>query len=421
MNKKLIVCILMCFAVYVTHCNGQSIRLTHVWSRTDVTLDLNRVYNYNSYERNRWGAGLDIVQPLKYDTRYGRDFQNAFVGSVYAGYGTGDKAWKYGGAAGLRFPRAVFRSCALRYVHDLLRVGSHSFEDYNVFNTSENSSYFSSRYCGIDMIGAIVQLDIPGPGVLLLDYSHSRERYLFDASGLLYPSIYDDDAMPYLYYNEVGVDLLWGDHWKFGLLANINMENLTRNTEPGERLYALDYVRFLAQYSNKIKLKDNRGLLSLFAQGGIVSESAPLSRRFDLGGTGGGRYYFNNTFLTVRPNTFMADVFTLASIRYTTGRGLWKNRLSEPHPFVQLNAMWGMLYGKDITVQSCYINDKEISLTAPAQGLLEPCVGVDGLLHWGVLDMGVAAACQLTPENSLYHLDNFWDGFAVMFVAKLIL
>ncbi len=420
MSKKLIICVLICFVAYGMRCNAQYLRLTHLHSRTDVSIDLNRVYNYNNYERNRWGAGVDLRQPLKYDDRYGVLFQNSLIASAYAGYGTGDHAWKYGGAVGLGFPRSVFRQISVCYQHDLLRVGSHSFEEYNIFNTIANSSYFSSRFCGVDRIGVIAQIDIPGPGLLFIDYNHSRERYLFNAKGPLYPALYEEDRMPYDIFNEVGIDLYWGEHWKLGVLADIwHYDDSAIEHDP---LLQLHYLRFLAQYSNKIDFKDNHGQLAVFAQSGwMVHDNVPLSRRFDLGGTGGGKYYFYNTFLTVRPNTFLADIFTLASIRYTTGKGLWKNSLSEPHPFVQLNAMWGMQYGKSWSINTYYVNNTEMVFNAPFDGLLEPCVGIDKLLHWGMLDLGVAAAYQLTPKKSPYHLDNFLDKFAVMLVAKLII
>lgn len=420
MSKKLIICVLICFVAYGMRCNAQYLRLSHLHSRTHVSLDLNRVYNYNNYERNRWGLGVDIRQPLKYDDRYGVLFQNSLIASAYAGYGTGDHTWKYGGTVGLGFPRSVFRQISVCYQHDLLRVGSHSFEEYNIFNTIANSSYFSSRFCGVDRIGVVAQIDIPGPGLLFIDYNHSRERYLFNAKGPLYPALYEEDRMPYDIFNEVGIDLYWGEHWKLGVLADIwHYDDSAIEHDP---LLQLHYLRFLAQYSNKIDFKDNHGQLAVFAQGGwMVHDNVPLSRRFDLGGTGGGKYYFYNTFLTVRPNTFLADLFTLASIRYTTGKGLWKNSLSEPHPFVQLNAMWGMQYGKSWSINTYYVNNTEMVFNAPFDGLLEPCVGIDKLLHWGMLDLGVAAAYQLTPKKSPYHLDNFLDKFAVMLVAKLII
>lgn len=425
MRNLLAICLLTCFVALPTLSDAQYLRLTHLNSKTDVSIDANRLYNYNIYERNRWGLGFFLSTPLHYDDRYGYLFQNQFQASVYAGWGSGDHAWKYGASAALAFPRYKFRSINVHYQHDLLRVGSHSFDEYQILNTSDNSSYFSSHYCGVDRVAAVMGIDPSGPSELLLEYSHSRERYLFDASGLLYPNIYNGDTMPYETFNEVGVDLYWGKYWKFGVFADVWRhydQTLDRYDPPGIR-----YIRFLSQYSRKKDLKDNHGQLSIFAQGGFVLlDDVPVSRRFDLSGTGGGYYYFNNSFLTVRPNTFMADAFSMAFVRYTTGRSLWKNALSEPHPFFQLGAVWGMLYGKFVENGTgvYYLGGtqphKSIALTAPFKGLMEPCIGIDKLVHWGLIDFGVATAYQITPRNVSYHTDNFFDKFAVICVAKLV-
>ena len=60
-------------------------------------------------------------------------------------------------------------------------------------------------------------------------------------------------------------------------------------------------------------------------------------------------------------------------------------------------------------------------LHAPVDGLIEPCLGIDGIVRWGLLDLGVAAAYQMTFKNSYYHIDNFYDKFAVMVIAKLVI
>lgn len=423
MRKNLAYSLLALLISFSLSGRSQNIRFSHLWNHTDVGFNLNRLYNYNNYEHNRWGAGFYLITPLKYDSRYGTNFQNSFIADVYAGYGTGDHAWKYGGSAGLSFPRYIFQFLSVFYQHDLLRVGSHSFDEYNILNTSDNNSYFSSHYCGVDLISVNTKLDLPGPAVLWLGFTHSRERYLFNASNLLFPSIYDADALPYDTFDEAGLDLYWGDHWKFALMDGIRSAT---DNEP-----KANYFRLLAQYNNKLNLKNSHGQLSFFAQGGFVSENAPISRRFDLGGTGGGNYFFNNTFLTVRPNTFLADIFTLASIRYTAGRSLWKSSFSEPRLFLQLNAMWGMLYGKYVVDGTGIYNlltgmptvanqPNAIAFTAPYGGVLEPVAGFDKLLHLGLLDFGVAAAYQITPRNVSYHSNNFFDKFSVMCVAKLV-
>ena len=415
MPKRLYLFILFVFFFLIGNSYAQKLSLSHSFKHSRVSFDLDRLYNYNNYERHRWGAGLDWIIPLKYDDRYGTLFQNLFITNAYFGYGTGDHAWKYGAYAGFVFPRSVISGISVSYMHDLLLAGAHSFEAYDLLNTCNNSTYFSSRYSEADKITAMSQIELPGPGKLRLSYSHYRERLLFNASNLLFPHIYDNDALPYQTYNTVGVDLLWGEHWKLGFLTNVT------NPDYGDilnnKLFSLSFIRLLAQYSNKISFKDNHGHLALFAQSGYVTKSAPITQLFDLGGTGGGKYYFYNTFLTVRPNTFMSNVFSLASIRYTMGCGLWKTSLSEPRPFAQFNAMWGMFLGNDKASQTY----SGMLLHAPVDGLFEPCLGIDGILRWGLLDMGIATAYQMTPKNSYYHIDNFFDKFAVIFIAKLVI
>ena len=52
--------------------------------------------------------------------------------------------------------------------------------------------------------------------------------------------------------------------------------------------------------------------------------------------------------------------------------------------------------------------------------LLEPATGFDGILRWGILDMGFAVACQLTPVNADYRSDSPDDSIAFAIVARLI-
>ena len=415
MHKRLLQFILLVFFTLIGHSHAQNVSLSHTLGRTRVSLDLDRLYNYNNYERHRWGAGVDWIIPLKYDERYGTLFQNYFITNSYIGYGTGDHGWKYGITAGFVFPRATVSSVSLSYFHDLLRVGDHSLDGYNLLNTVNNSSYFSSRYSEADKITAIAQIELPGPAKLRLGYSYLRERLLFNATNLLFPHIYDDDVLPYQPYNTIGIDLLWGDHIRLGFLTNVGKPDegdILKNN-----IFSLTFIRLLAQYNNKITFKNDHGQMAMFAQGGYVTKRAPITQLFDLGGTGGGKYYFYNTFLTVRPNTFMSNTFAIASIRYTMGRGMWKTTLSEPHPFAQINAMWGMFAGNDKRTQT-YAG---LLLHAPVDGLIEPCLGIDGIVRWGLLDLGVAAAYQMTFKNSYYHIDNFYDKFAVMVIAKLVI
>ncbi len=431
MSKKLSYSLLSLLLAISVTAGSQNIRFTHLWNRTNISFDLNQLYNYNNYEHNRWGGGFNLSTPLHYDSRYGTNFQNLFYAAVNAGYGTGDHAWKYGADIQLRFPRYIFRRLTLGFHHDIEKSGSHSFSTYNILNTIDNSTYFSSHYSGIDRLTTGLQLDLPGKSFLTLEYRHSGERLLFNAVNLLYPAKFEADAMPKNYYDEAHVTLAYGNDWLFDFLYG--KVHIKGAGPLGDRESYDDFWRLVAQYSHTFSFKGKGGSLLLFAQAGTTGfDDTPITRRFDISGTGSTFYYFRNTLLTVRPNTFMADGFLQSSLTYFFGFTLWDLKRSKPRPFLQLNALWGTLYGKEEKIydlQSGQLIGSDpayaglptaIRLTAPDQGLLEPVVGLENLIHWGLLDLGVAAAYQVTPKDVSYHLDNFWDKFAVMCIAKLV-
>ncbi len=56
---------------------------------------------------------------------------------------------------------------------------------------------------------------------------------------------------------------------------------------------------------------------------------------------------------------------------------------------------------------------------APTEGIAEPLIGIERLLRWGVLDLGMAAAFQMTPDNSYYHTPDTRDRWALVVVATV--
>lgn len=435
MHKHLYISLLLGFLLLAGVAEAQNLRLNHIDRSTHVNFDLSRLYNYNVYERNRWGLGFNVSAPIQHDKRYGTDFQNLVFGEVYGAWGSGDHGWKYGATAGLLFPRHLFRGFYVGYMHDVEMAGQHSFATYNLLNTVENSTYSSSRYSELSRLFANMQLHLPGKSDLTLSYRHSAERLLFDENGLLYPYRYGGDALPLNDYDEMELRLQWNKHWTLDLLGGVYD---ARGCGDGTlRRDNLSYMRLLAQYSRNIKI-DSVGTWRLFCQAGsTLDQNTPVSRRFDLSGTGNSYYYFRNSLLTVRPNTFMADAFVQAGVSFTMAKPLWNTKLSKPLPFAQLNAVWGGLWnGRKLVgtglyeLQSgmrlnsgndCQTGGQYIEFVAPDHGLIEPAIGVNNLIRWKLLDIGGAVAYQLTPGSALYHRTAFTDNLALLFIATLII
>ena len=430
MSKKLYIILLLSILASCGSLNAQDLRLSHLRSRTNISLDLNKLYNYNMYEHNRWGLGLFLTTPLKYDEKYGTNYQNLFRTDIYAAWGSGDHAFKYGGSLQLIFPRSFIRRIYIDAFHDIEKIGNHSFVSYNILNTSDNSTYFSSRYSAVDRLLLGMEFNLLGKNKINADFRLSHEAPLFNAQTLLYPRRFESDSTQGNHYREWHINIIKDKHWTFDFLFG----NATRNGggPAGSEMHLenINYFRVIAQYSNIFTLK-NKSKLSAFSQFGFLENSnTPISRRFDLSGTGGSLYYFNNTLLTVRPNTFTADIFFHGCLNYSFANPLWKSRLSNPVPFIQLNALYGRLYNVDVDNTGLYelytgrqlstnVSASTYVLRSPDRGLLEPALGLNSLLRWGILDIGAALAYQITPANSTYHIHNFWNNFSVMCIAKL--
>lgn len=89
-----------------------------------VDIDLQRLYSYNSFERTRVGFGL----------RTGRQLSKRLAVGGWFGYGTGDKAWKYGGFAEVyadKFREFKFRLSFQTELQDPGRLQVHEELDRN--------------------------------------------------------------------------------------------------------------------------------------------------------------------------------------------------------------------------------------------------------------------------------------------------
>lgn len=422
---KVISALLLLLAAAATG-NAQMVRLNSWKYLTDVSTDLNQLFNYNRYEGQRWGVGLQITAPLKYDISRPRNEQNALQLNGYMAYGTYDRALKAGGAAALRLPHNKLRSVGFAVSHDLDCAGSRQLGSYSLVATYNNSNYVTSRYISANRLSfGINQWRVKGAD-LAFHIRLSQEEYRFDQNGLLYPRM-QDAAMPTESFCEGRFTLQLNK--KFVLQLQAGHVEMTRD--------ARGYARLIAQYATTKTTNQTRGdKLYVYLQGGITTGSTPFSRLFDLSGTAGSCYFFRNSFMTVAPSTFMAHQYGMFCLHYLYGKPLWTSKISNPQPFLQLTGAWGSLsgsnYGNSLlyslrregavlpTTAAQIQQDNIILLTAPYLGLLEPSLGIERLLRWGVMEMGVACAYQLAPANADYHLAKE-NRFAWVVMANLIL
>lgn len=377
---------------------GQLVRINGKESKNELYLDLGRVWSYNLYEQSRWGAGLEWRTA-------GETWQMA--SNIYLGYSGYAKLWS-GGASG-KLTTAIGQ-WSLGASRDLVAVGSRRLSGGSFSDPGSLAAFMTRRMSERHTLAAgYSRLLTHGKVLAGLQLFHGYR--LYDSTGLLYAK--DGSALP----REDGWEATMGGIWREADGA-LSVQCKFGELSPGGRAF----LRIIGQYENEWHI----GLLktSLFVQGGMVNAGAPYPCLFDLGGTWGAPFCFNNTLLTARPNEFTADIYTFAGIRIETTIPFYKvyDQLfalgSVPVPFVGLNVAWGMLRGMDD--HGVALRDG-LMLQAPYLGIVEPVIGIDGLLRWGVVDWGLAAAYRIVPYGAAYRDTALRNNLSLMVTAKLLL
>lgn len=373
---------------------AQHIHLPVAKQPGNLYLDASRLFNYNIYEGSRWGAGLLYT----YDFANHNHTQMGVDG--YLGYGTADQRYKYGGSLYLRNNDKRRTSLDINYRNDIEQIATRNLNSYNIVHIEQNHHYYSSRYNAVQRVGLQLSAHPVPQHQLSWGYAYTHERPLFNTSGPVYPETsqpitpltkHSEWTLHYRYSNRLQLRVTWG------------------NTIDPDRY---KYLRLIGQYERLWRLK-NSDNIQLFVQGGASVGDVPLSRLFDLSGTSGSHFYFTNTFLTVRPNSLMADIYAISGVRYTFGRSLYDIRLSKPKPLGQLNIMWG-------SISNHHIATTHWALQAPSYGIIEPAIGLHDILCLKGINIGAVIAYKFDIEQLVHNISvPTADRIALMISATV--
>lgn len=406
MRKRLFI-LLLCFVSIAA--GAQTLRASDYGARTAWYFNVGDLYKYNLYERSRIEANFTCVTPSE-NAPASQHSHGQWTFNAYGGFGTLDHEFKYGGSAQFRVKSAWDIKLRLQAFKDLEQAARRRMEDYALLNPAANHSYLASRFSSVIKVAGSLEAS-PAPGLTAtVRAQHSWEELRFDSQGLIYPIENPDIALPQAQFSEICANIRW-KQWtldaKGGLMADGSRQAL--------------FARAILQFNAPIFVDG----MKLFAQAGYSTDKTPYSRMFDLSGSASSYYYFNNSFLTVRPNTFTANTFVHVCLNYATPKPLWNLLLSSPRLFAQVNALWGSVAGGDSDGKGwrpLYGSDTApMPVAAPTKGIIEPAIGIDGLLRWGVLDLGFAVSYQIAPSGAIYRNTELFHNWGLAGVARLII
>ena len=379
---------------------SQSIPVGGLAGRSSLSLDYNRIWDYNLYEQSRWGVGgrLELYPKQALFNRINVD--------AYVAYGTLDKQWK-GGVVGVEyFSNGHLLSAIYEgFAHDYFAVGSRRIASSVTDGSQLLGSFMARRMTRQDRALIGVQARTVSAEWTAAFAAGSRAM-LFDNGGPLY--LCQGDTTPRQRY----VQLQLAVRHTSGLRAQIEVLQAQGLHSPT--------LRLLVEYNKLLNFKPLS--LRLFAQAGTVTRGACYVDHFDLGGYNGSLLYFGQAFVTSYVNEFTASSFALFGTRLSTQKPLldlystFASIGTCPTPFLAGKILWGHLWNQDDNGQAVV---DAIDLQSPHMGLAEVSAGVDGILRWGAIDWGIALNYRFTTKDAPYSRANAKDNWAFTITANL--
>ncbi len=367
--------------------------------------DISRLYSYNAYEGSRLGAGLETNERL---------LKHVSLGG-WAGYGCGDKLWKYGGYAEIYFDKHREFSFKFGYDKDLNdpgRIHMHKDLDKNYLNyyllqrVDETREYYGL----IKKKLGYWNLELAGKEQEIL----SKYNYALEYNGKDYTTFNAREAslnLRYAYAERTAP--VFGTYFRLKSIYPIGYGKITMGQiENGD--YKANYTQALAALSWK-KHINRLGNTHLLVEGGKVWSDAqlPLSKLFagngykydGKSGLDGSLYTFGG-MMTIYPYDYYSDGFVNLILRHDFDWKLY--RLEKPGnilssvPFIGLQ--YNMLYG----TMKYREYQKLVNFTVPDNAYNEA-----GILLNNLLRLRLGNLYYLTTNlGYFYHIDPTFPKYS---------
>jgi hypothetical protein len=334
-----------------------------------IDINFSRLYSYNGYEKTRLGLGLQTNEKL---------FKSASVGG-WAGYGFGDKAWKYGLFGEVYLDPYKDKTFRAGYENNLIDPGRmmiHKDIDRSylqlwlMLRADKVESYyanFNARMGYYDIgIGAQYQKITP-----MYDYTFTTDE---GAALRTFESREVSVSLRYAYGERRAP--VFNRYYNMGSKYPIAYLKVTGGTIEGEH-YKNGYVQGLAAVSWS-KHINRIGTESFLLTGGYThsEEGLPLSRLF------AGRGFLNKSyplavfgaFSTMRPYDYYSDRFFAASWRHDFNWRLYSFKsISRPYIGIVYNFLVGSLDNKQA--------HKNVAFSEPSKSYNETGIMLNDLVR----------------------------------------
>ncbi len=372
-----------------------------------ISLDIRKILKANDYEKIRVGAGFVTNEKL---TKW------ASLGG-FAGYGFGDKAWKYGGQFQINFTGNKSNNLKFEMARDLLETAHTDFleDGVSILSTQNIRNYLVGMMDKVSF--AKVSLNTPINHFIKSSfYFQVAERT--SRSGYGSVEKYFNDDIHKFSTNEVGVQF---KIWPFEKFTEsfLGLISLGSNWPCFYVNYSQTIPTSVMGYSNTVSFNkldmrlDHhipfkiRGYVNYQLQVGKVFGDVPYSFQYNNNGSRIKKYYISadNSFETMYFNEFASTEYAALYTTYNTGKVFKPNKYVNPEFELVNNVGVGHLLNRE--------NLTNISLSDISKIYTETGIRFKNILHSGFSSYGVGV---------FYRYGNYALGdFKSNLVLKMVL
>lgn len=236
-------------------------------------IDLKRVFNYNVYEKYRFGLGIETSEKLMKPLLFG----------AYFGFGTGDKTFKYGGYSTLFLQKKTGTKLDLYIQNDVLEVGSTKpFFSPGLFSNESLRYLFVSNMAMQEKYGVTFSTSVRSNMGIQLDVNRHR---------MIFKNDYQYNGLSTFNALETSLIWSWNIREKVNLIGNQRVSMGTKyprlQVQFDKGWIPKDYPGFLSYSRLNLSISQNItvigvGKLSWSFRGGIADGNVPLNYFFAL-------------------------------------------------------------------------------------------------------------------------------------------
>lgn len=374
-----------------------------------VSLDIRKILKANDYEKIRVGAGFITNEKL---TKW------ASIGG-FAGYGFGDKAWKYGGQFQINFTGNKSNNLKFEMARDLVETAQADFleDDISIVSTQNIRHYLVGMMDQVSF--GKISLNTPINHFIKSSfYFQVAERKSRSGYGSV-ENYFNDDTHKFI-SNEAGVQLKIWPFEKFteSFLGLISLGskwpafyvNYSQTVPTKMMGYSntVEFNKFDVRLDHHIAFKI-RGYINYQLQAGKVFGNVPYSFQYNTNGSRINKYYISadNSFETMYFNEFASTEYAALYTTYNTGRLFKPNKYINPEFELVNNVGVGNLLNRE-RLTNIELNDISKIYT-------ETGIRFKNLLHSGFSSYGLGVFYRYGNYAFTDHKSNLVFKFVLGF------